>query len=176
MIEMRVVGIRVEVANQQPILLLAETSGPRSLPILIGQVEANAIAMHLEGIRPPRPMTHDLLGQVVTALGRKIEQVRVVDFREGTYFGELAFDDGTTVSARPSDAIALAVRGLIPVFVDDAVLEEAGVVIPAEDDAESAAAESSEEEPENAEEEVERFREFLDSISPEDFGPERPGG
>ena len=175
MIEMRVVGIRVEVANQQPILLLAETSGPRSLPILIGQVEANAIAMHLEGIRPPRPMTHDLLGQVVTALGRKIEQVRVVDFREGTYFGELAFDDGTTVSARPSDAIALAVRGLIPVFVDDAVLEEAGVVIPAEDetDADSGA---SEEEPENAEEEVERFREFLDSISPDDFGPERPGG
>ena len=175
MIEMRVVGIRVEVANQQPILLLAETAGPRSLPIVIGQVEANAIAMHLEGIRPPRPMTHDLLGQVVTALGRRIEQVRVVDFREGTYFGELAFDDGTTVSARPSDAIALAVRGLIPVFVDDAVLEEAGVVIPAEEDGDAESA-ASEEEPEGAEEEVERFREFLDSISPDDFGPERPSG
>lgn len=172
MIEMRIVGVRVELTNQTPILLLAETSGPRSLPILIGQVEANAIAMHLEGIRPARPLTHDLLGQVITALGRKVEQVRVVEFREGTYFGELAFDDGTTVSARPSDLIALAVRGDIPVFVEDAVLEEAGVIIPADEG--NAGAGESEEEPEVAEEEVERFREFLDTISPEDFGPQDP--
>ena len=173
MIEMRIVGVRVELTNQTPILLLAETSGPRSLPILIGQVEANAIAMHLEGIRPARPLTHDLLGQVITALGRKVEQVRVVEFREGTYFGELVLDDGTTISARPSDLIALAVRGSIPVFVDDAVLEEAGVVIPSDDAAPGEAGESGEE-PEVAEEEVERFREFLDTISPEDFGPQNP--
>ena len=85
--------------------------------------------MHLQGMRPPRPLTHDLLGHVITALGRTRRQVRVVDFREGTFYGELAFDDGTTVSARPSDAVALAVRAEVPVFVADAVLDEAGVVV-----------------------------------------------
>ena len=136
---------------------------------MIGSVEATAIAMHLQGVRPARPLTHDLLGQVITAFGRKVEQVRVVDFREGTYFGELAFDDGTTVSARPSDAVALAVRAGIPVFVDDAVLAEAGVVVPedSEEDADESVSEDGE--PEDAEDEVERFREFLDSVSPEDF-------
>ncbi|MTD16566.1 bifunctional nuclease family protein [Nakamurella sp. YIM 132087] len=174
MIEMRIVGVRVEITNQQPILLLTEVSGRRSLPIMIGQVEANAIALHLDGMRPQRPLTHDLLGHVITALGRKVEQVRVVDFREGTYFGELVFDDGTTVSARPSDAIALAVRIEVPVFVEDAVLEEVGIEVPPDDAAgavdESDAEGAEGEEPaENAEEEVERFREFLDSVSPEDF-------
>ena len=136
---------------------------------MIGSVEATAIAMHLQGVRPARPLTHDLLGQVITALGRKVEQVRVVDFREGTYFGELAFDDGTTVSARPSDAVALAVRAGIPVFVDDAVLAEAGVVVPEETDDAADDALDEDGEPEDAEDEVERFREFLDSVSPEDF-------
>ena len=167
MIEMRIVGVHVEMPNSQPILMLTEMAGPRSLPIMIGSVEATAIAMHLQGVRPARPLTHDLLGQVITALGRKVEQVRVVDFREGTYFGELAFDDGTTVSARPSDAVALAVRAGIPVFVDDAVLAEAGVVVP--DDSDEDTDESEDGEPEDAEDEVERFREFLDSVSPEDF-------
>jgi bifunctional DNase/RNase len=167
MIEMRIVGVHVEMPNSQPILMLTEIAGPRSLPIMIGSAEATAIAMHLQGVRPARPLTHDLLGQVITALGRKVEQIRVVDFREGTYFGELAFDDGTTVSARPSDAVALAVRVGIPVFVDDAVLAEAGVVIPEDSDEDDPAAEDGE--PEDAEDEVERFREFLDSVSPEDF-------
>lgn len=173
MIQMRIVGVRVEMANQQPILLLAEMSGPRSLPILIGQVEANAIAMHLEGMRPQRPLTHDLLGHVITALGHRVEQVRVVDFREGTYFGELAFEDGTTVSARPSDAIALAVRADIPVFVDDAVLDEAGVVVPLDGDESDENPGDADPDAENADEEVERFREFLDSVSPDDFGSEK---
>jgi bifunctional DNase/RNase len=169
MIEMRIVGVHVEMPNSQPILMLTEVAGPRSLPIMIGSVEATAIAMHLQGVRPARPLTHDLLGQVITALGRKVEQVRVVDFREGTYFGELAFDDGTTVSARPSDAVALAVRAGIPVFVDDAVLAEAGVVVPDDADEDADELTGEEGEPEDAEDEVERFREFLDSVSPEDF-------
>jgi uncharacterized protein len=170
MIEMRIVGVRVEMPTQQPILMLTEVNGPRSLPILIGSAEATAIAMHQQGVRPARPLTHDLLGHVITALGRSVTQVRVVDFREGTFFGELAFDDGTTVSARPSDAIALAVRVEIPVYVDDAVLSEAGIVIPEDDpdeigeDAEDAG---------DADDEVERFREFLDTVSPEDFGGEQ---
>ena len=135
MIEMRIVGVRVEMPSQQPILMLAENDGPRSLPILIGSVEATAIAMHLQGVRPARPLTHDLLGNVISALGRTVDEVRVVDFREGTFYGELAFDNGTTVSARPSDAIALAVRIQVPVFVADEVLDEAGIVV---DEAEEA--------------------------------------
>lgn len=170
MIEMRIVGVRVESTNQQPILLLAEKEGRRSLPILIGQVEANAIAMHLEGLRPGRPLTHDLLGNVITALGRTIQQVRVVDFREGTYYGELVFDNGTTVSARPSDAIALAVRIDVPVFVDDAVLDVAGIVVPTDGNGDPELPDDDDEDDAPvAEEEVERFREFLDSVSPEDF-------
>lgn len=162
MIEMRIVGVRIEMPSQQPILILSEREGNRSLPILIGTTEASAIAMHLQGLRPARPLTHDLLGDVITALGHTVQQVRVVDFREGTFYGELVFENGTTVSARPSDAVALAVRTEIPVFVDPAVLDSAGVVVPEDDDSE----ESPEEE---SEDEVERFREFLDTVSPEDF-------
>lgn len=177
MIEMRIVGVRVEMPTQQPILMLTEAAGPRSLPILIGSAEAAAIAMHQQGVRPPRPLTHDLLGNVITALGRSLVEVRVVDFREGTFFGELAFDDGTTVSARPSDAIALAVRVEIPVFVAEDVLAEAGIVVP-EDEPEASGPESSDDDvaddPGNAEDEVERFREFLDSVSPDDFGGQKP--
>ena len=162
MIEMRIVGVRIEMPSQQPILILSERDGNRSLPILIGTTEASAIAMHLQGLRPARPLTHDLLGQVITALGHVVQQVRVVDFREGTFYGELVFENGTTVSARPSDAVALAVRTEIPVFVDPAVLDSAGVVVPDEEEVEEMPEEESEDE-------VERFREFLDTISPEDF-------
>lgn len=162
MIEMRIVGVRIEMPSQQPILILSERDGNRSLPILIGTTEASAIAMHLQGLRPARPLTHDLLGQVISALGHVVQQVRVVDFREGTFYGELVFENGTKVSARPSDAVALAVRTEIPVFVDPAVLDSAGVVVPDEDEVEEMPEEESEDE-------VERFREFLDTISPEDF-------
>ncbi|GAA2019738.1 bifunctional nuclease family protein [Nakamurella flavida] len=174
MIEMRIIGVRVEMPNQQPILVLTEVNGSRSLPILIGSAEATAIAMHQQGVRPSRPLTHDLLGQVITALGRSVVQVRVVDFREGTFFGELAFDDGTTVSARPSDAIALAVRVEIPVFVEDAVLAEAGIVLPEQGDEDDPDVDEADEV--TAEDEVERFREFLDTISPDDFGGGAPKG
>lgn len=165
MIEMRVVGVRVEMPNQQPILMLTETAGTRSLPILIGSAEATAIAMHLQGVTPPRPLTHDLFRDVLAAIGRSLSQVRVVDFREGTFYGELVFDNEVTVSARPSDAVALAVRCEVPVFVEDAVLDEAGIVITEEPSSDA-------EEITDPEGEVERFREFLDTVSPEDFGPE----
>lgn len=168
MIEMRIVGVRVEMPSQQPILVLTEKDGQRSLPILIGTVEATAIAMHLQGMRPARPLTHDLLGQVITALGATVEQVRVVDFREGTFYGELAFDNGTSLSARPSDAVALAVRIECPVFVADELLDQAGIVL---DDVDQSV-EVAGEENVDPDEEVQAFREFLDSVSPEDFGPE----
>ena len=150
---MRVVGIRVELPNNQPILLLRESEGDRYLPIWIGQSEATAIALEQQGVKPARPMTHDLMKNVITAFGRELEQVRIIDLREGTFFAELVFDGDVRVSARPTDSIALALRAGVPIHADEAVLAEAGLLIPDE-----------------REDEVEKFKEFLDSVSPEDFG------
>lgn len=164
MIEMRVIGVRIEMPQQQPVLILTEEAGARSLPIMIGSAEATAIAMHLQGKSAPRPMTHDLFKDVLEALGRTLTDVRVVDFRDGTFYGELRFSDpDLVVSARPSDAIALAVRCQVPVLVAEAVLDEAGIVIPDLEDTPTIA---------DPEGEMEKFREFLDHVSPEDFGPE----
>lgn len=169
MIEMRVIGVRIELPLQQPVLILQELGGQRSLPIMVGSAEATAIAMHMQGMKPPRPMTHDLFKDTIEALGRTLTEVRVVDFREGTFYGELILGSDVTVSARPSDAIALAVRWAVPIKVAEAVLDEAGIVIPelvgleGDDEAASIA---------DPEGEMERFREFLDHVSPDDFGPE----
>ncbi len=105
MSEMRVVGVRVELPANQPILLLRETEGDRYLPIWIGSVEATAIALEQQGVRPPRPLTHDLLKEIITALGRELEQVRITDLQEGTFYAELVFDGDVRVSARPSDSV-----------------------------------------------------------------------
>lgn len=154
MSEMQVVGIRVEQPQQQPVLLLREAEGERFLPIWIGQAEATAIALEQQGIAPARPLTHDLVKDIVEALGRTLVQVRIVALREGTFYADLVFDEDTTVSARPSDAIAIAIRVGAPIFADEAVLAEAGLAMPSE-----------------REDEVEKFKEFLDTISPEDFNP-----
>jgi uncharacterized protein len=147
-----VVGVRVEMPSNQPIVLLRETGGERYLPIWIGAVEATAIAFAQQGVVPPRPLTHDLLRDVMEAFGRSLSQVRITDLDDGVFYATLVFDDGTEVGARPSDAIALALRTGAGIVGADTVLDEAGIVIPDED-----------------EDEVEKFREFLDQISPEDF-------
>lgn len=152
---MRVVGIRVELPANQPILLLRESDGERYLPIWIGQGEATAIALEQQGVKPARPMTHDLMKDVIGALGRELEQVRITDIQDGTYFAELVFDGDLHVSARPSDSIALALRSGVPIHAAESVLTEAGLLIPDEQ-----------------EDEVEKFKEFLDSVSPDDFGAE----
>jgi bifunctional DNase/RNase len=157
MSEMRVVGVRVELPANQPILLLREITGDRYLPIWIGSVEATAIALEQQGVKPARPLTHDLLKDVINALGRRVEQVRITDLQDGTFYAELVFDGGITVSARPSDSVALALRIGVPIHADERVLAEAGLIIPDEQ-----------------EDEVEKFREFLDSISPEDFRGAQP--
>jgi bifunctional DNase/RNase len=151
--ELRVVGVRVELPGNQPILLLKETQGERYLPIWIGAVEAAAIAFEQQGVRPARPMTHDLLREVVRALGATLEAVNITEMRDGIYIAELVFGDDRVVSARPSDAVALAVRTGAPIYGADDLLDEVGIEIPDEQ-----------------EDEVEKFREFLDQISPEDFG------
>lgn len=161
MTEVRVVGIRVEQPANQPVLLLRETSGDRYLPIWIGQTEANAIILEQQGVEPVRPLTHDLFRDVIGALGHSLKEVRIVDLQEGTFYADLIFDSDVRVSARPSDSVAIALRMGVPIYVEDAVLDEAGLLIPDENDEESAGA--------AREDEVEKFKEFLDSISPDDF-------
>ena len=150
------VGVRVELPASQPIVLLKETDGERYLPIWIGAVEATAIAFAQQGVTTVRPMTHDLMRDMLTALGRPLRQVVITDVQDGIYYASLVFDEGLEVSARPSDAIALAMRTGTSVFCADTVLDQAGIVVPEDGEHEE-------------ETEVERFREFLDTISPEDF-------
>jgi uncharacterized protein len=157
--QLDVVGVRVEMPSNQPIVLLRERDGERYLPIWIGAVEATAIAFAQQGVVPARPLTHDLLKDLIVAVDRQLDQVHVTALREGVFFAELHLSGGAVVSARPSDAIALALRTESPIFCVTDVLDEAGIVIPDE-----------------AEDEVEKFREFLDQISPEDFGSSGPGG
>ena len=152
-------GVRVEMPSNQPIVLLRDTESDRFLPIWIGAVEATAIAFAQQGVQPERPLTHDLLRDVITALGRRLERVDIVDLRDGIFFAELVFDNGVSVSARPSDAIALALRTGSPVFAAEHVLDDAAIEMPAEE----------EDEEEGEEAEVEAFREFLDHVTPEDF-------
>ena len=141
--------------SNQPLVLLRETGGDRYLPIWIGAAEAAAIAFAQQGVVPPRPLTHDLLRDVVEALGQELTEVRITDLRDGVFYADLVFANGAEVSARPSDAIAYALRAGARIVGADSVLEEAGMPIPDEE-----------------EDEVEKFREFLDQISPEDFGTE----
>jgi uncharacterized protein len=150
--ELDVVGVRVELPSNLPIVLLRETSGERFLPIWVGQGEASAIAAALDGVAPPRPLTHDLFRDALKALGRRLTALRITALRGGTFFGELVFDGGVTVPARPSDGIALALRCGAKIYAADEVLAEGGILLP-----------------DDQEDEVERFREFLDQISPEDF-------
>lgn len=150
-----VVGVRVEMPSNQPIVLLRETGSETYLPIWIGAVEATAIAFAQQGVVPQRPLTHDLMRDLLDALSAPLQEVRITRLEDGVFFADLVFASGTQVSARPSDAIALALRTGSPIYADEAVLEEAGVAIPDEQ-----------------EDEVEKFREFLDQISPEDFGAE----
>lgn len=147
-----VVGVRVEMPSNQPIVLVRESEGDRYVPIWIGAVEATAIAYAQQGVQPPRPLTHDLLRDVLDALSVRLVQVEIISLDDGVFFAELVLDGDRRISARPSDAIALALRTSSPVLVAEAVLDEAGVAIPDEE-----------------EDEVEKFREFLDQVSPEDF-------
>ena len=151
-----VVGVRVELPSNSPIVLLRERTGSRYLPIWIGAPEAQAIVSALDGVEPPRPQTHDLLKLIVESLGATVEGVEVVDLRDNVFYADLVMKVGertVRVSSRPSDAIALAVRTQAPVFVSPQVLLDAGI-------------EFSEE---SEEEEIERFREFLEDVTVEDF-------
>ncbi len=152
--EVDVVGVRVEMPSNQPIVLLREAAGDRYLPIWIGAVEATAIAFAQQGVVPPRPLTHDLLKDLLAALQQELSEVRITEVKDGVFYALLVFASGVEVSARPSDSIALALRTGARIYCSEDVLAEAGLAVP-----------------EEQEEEVEKFREFLDQVTPEDFLP-----
>lgn len=155
MIELSLIGVRVELPSNQPIVLLKEVDGERYLPIWIGAVEATAIAFALQGIQTPRPMTHDLMRDILNQTNTDVERIVINDLVEQTFYAAIrmtANSQVSEVSSRPSDAIALAVRINAPIFASEEVLEQAGIEL--RDDEET---------------EVEKFREFLDQVTPEDF-------
>lgn len=161
---LEVMGVRVEMPTNQPIVLLRERDGDRYLPIWIGAAEATAIAYVQQGVVPPRPLTHDLFIDVLTQLGHTVAAVRIDSLVNNVFFATLILDSGTEVSARPSDAIAIALRAGAPVYAEAAVLDDAGVHMPEDQD-----------------DDVEAFKDFLDSVTPEDFvehsddpGPDDP--
>jgi hypothetical protein len=116
-------------------LILKEMHGPRRLPIIIGAFEAQSIALEMEGIRPPRPLTHDLMKTIIDTLGGSLNDVTINELREGTFFARLTVD-AKEIDSRPSDAIALAVRYGVPIFVADRVMDEASF-IPENEEAEA---------------------------------------
>lgn len=147
-----VVGVRVEMPSNAPIVLVRPISGGVLVPIWIGPNEAAAIAMAQQGVAAPRPLTHDLFVATLLELEAPLRSVRITHLEEGVFYAELDFDS-RTVDARPSDAIALALRASVPILVADEVLAEAGVAPEPADEAD----------------EVEQFREFLDTVTPQDF-------
>ncbi|HMM94784.1 MAG: bifunctional nuclease family protein [Micrococcales bacterium] len=154
---MDVLGVRVEMPNNQPIVLLRERDGLRYLPIWIGAAEATAIAYAQQGVVPPRPLTHDLLRSVIDDLGHTLTRVRIVALRDGAFHAVLDIDGGaqaggTDVDSRSSDAIALALRAGAEIVAEDELLDEAGVEMAETED-----------------DEVEKFKEFLDQVSADDF-------
>jgi bifunctional DNase/RNase len=155
MIELSLVGVRVELPSNQPIVLLKEAEGDRYLPIWIGAVEATAIAFALQGVQTPRPMTHDLMRDIMQETQIQVERILISELVDSTFFAVIRMSmDGRTaeVSSRPSDAIALAVRIDAPIFASEEVLDQAGIELRDEEETE-----------------VEKFREFLDQVNPEDF-------
>jgi len=158
-IQMSLVGVRVEVPTNQPIVLLREDDGQRYLPIFIGPPEATAIVYALQGMETPRPMTHDLFKSVLDELHIELQRVVITELHDGTFYAEIELggngSETRRISSRPSDALALAARypEPVPIFAAEAVLEEAGILFDQDDE----------------EAQIEEFRSFLDEVQPEDF-------
>ncbi|MGA1035871.1 MAG: bifunctional nuclease family protein [Ilumatobacteraceae bacterium] len=158
---MEIVGVRVELPANTPMVLLQEVDGDRRLlPIYIGNPEAAAIHSALEGIEPPRPLTHDLFVQTISAIGAHVSGVTVTEMRDHTFLAELTITDATgderSISCRPSDGCAIAVRCGAPIHAAESVLDEAGKAPVAEVPEES--------------EIIDEFHDFLENVNPEDFG------
>ncbi len=164
MIEVEVAHLGLDRATNTPVVILREKEGTRVLPIWIGPAEASAIAMEMQGVKAPRPMTHDLLKQVVLGLGAQLRRVTIREVRDNTYFAELTLsreDHVLQLDARPSDSIALALRLNAPVFTHENLLDQHAVETPDEDAADAAL---------NAE----KLKQYLEKLDPQDFGRFNP--
>lgn len=156
---MQIYGVSFDMVGKQPIILLKSVDGNEFLPIWIGHPEAAAILMKLQGADTPRPMTHDLLVILFDQLEIECEQISVTELRDNTFFASITLRQGDRtfeIDSRPSDAIAIAVRTDAPIFVAEEVIAESGIEF--------------EHEVEETEDVVEKFRQFLDEVTPEDFG------
>ncbi len=156
--EMVIYGVSFDMVGKQPIVLLKTSEGNRFLPIWIGHPEAAAILMKLQGASTPRPMTHDLVTDMLARLEARVTRIAVTELKDNTFYAliTLQVDGGEIeIDSRPSDAIALAVRADAPIFAADAVIEESAIEFEHEDVDEDAI--------------VEEFRRFLEDVSPEDF-------
>lgn len=155
-IEMTIKGLMVDPITNMPIIILRDTDGQRVLPIWVGVFEANAIALQIENITTPRPMTHDLLRNVIHDLKANIQKIVVSDLRENTFYALIYLTvngEAMAIDARPSDAIALALRAQAPIFVEDSVIDHAKTVDLAPDKGDS-----------------ERLQKWLENLDPDDMG------
>lgn len=156
LIEMSIKGLMMDPVTNVPIVLLRDADNQRVLPIWVGPVEANAIALQIENVAPPRPMTHDLLRNLLADLGATLTRVVIADLRESTFYAYLELQRGGEVlfvDARPSDALALSLRARAPIFVESRVLEQARSVEVSSDQADQ-----------------ERLQRWLESLDPDDLG------
>jgi len=162
--EMLIYGVSFDLVGKQPIVLLKTADGNKFLPIWIGHPEAAAILMKLQSQAPPRPMTHDLLSDMLEQLGAQIIRITVTELRENTFYAQITLQqDGSEidVDSRPSDAIALAIRAEAPIFAADRVIEESAIEF-----------EGEEIDQERLDDEVAKFRNFLDEVTPDQFAVE----
>jgi uncharacterized protein len=159
--EMLIYGVSFDLVGKQPIVLLKTAEGNKFLPIWIGHPEAAAILMKLQSQAPPRPMTHDLLSDMLEQLEAQVVRITVTELRENTFYAQIIIQqDGREIEidSRPSDAIALAIRAEAPIFAADRVIEESAIEFEGEDV-----------DQEQLEAEVAKFKHFLDEVTPEDF-------
>jgi bifunctional DNase/RNase len=155
-IEMSIKGLMVDPISNMPIVILRDKEGTRTLPIWVGMFEANAIALQIENISTPRPMTHDLLRNVIQDLKGTVEKIVVSDLQDGTFYAMIylrVHDELLAIDSRPSDAIALALRTRAPIFVEEAVIDSAKTVDVASDKSDS-----------------DRLQKYLESLDPDDLG------
>lgn len=153
MIELEMVGVRIEMPSNQPIALLKDKSGEKYLPIWIGASEATAIALAQQGVEPPRPLTHDLALTLIDTFEKTLSNISIDSLEEGVFKASLNFVSGQTIDCRPSDAIVLALKAKVSIFCKEEVMISAGIDVP-----------------DDQEKEVDQFRQFLDEVNPEDFG------
>ena len=158
---MKLLGVRVELPANTPMMLLKETDGDgRLLPILIGNSEAASIHSAMQGLQPPRPLTHDLLSTVIEVLDHRIDRITITELRDHVFMAELSLIDSdgvtTSLSCRPSDACALAIRTDAPIYASEEVMESAGQPEPSSADHQE-------------EELIDEFQDFLETVNPDDF-------